>query len=54
MVNFYITNQFFDKDNKLQIAGKNITIEEERAVKLAAKNYGYIVGKVEVKEKNKK
>ena len=57
MVKFYVTNQFYDIEKKLITANQTIIISEDRAVKLQKKNYGYIVGKAEIKtkvNKNKK
>lgn len=50
MVNFYVTNQFIDKNKKLITANQTIIIDEERAKKLSSKNYGYITGIAEVKK----
>lgn len=50
MVNFYVTNQFIDMNKKLITADQVIVISEERAKNLTDKNFGYVIGKAEVKK----
>lgn len=54
MIKFYVTHQFVDKDKKLITANQTIIISEDRVENLTKKNFGYAVGKAEVKEIVKK
>ena len=53
MIRFYVTNPFLDKHKKLITANQEIIIEEDRVENLVKKQYGYVVGKVEVKKDEK-
>lgn len=53
MLEFYVTNQFEDKSHKLITANQKIIISEDRAENLVKKNFGYVIGKAEIKEEVK-